>query len=76
MHYRASQHSTTNVSPASLMLGREMELPLVRLRAQGVAVHRAQRAQAKRAVARRQREMKQHFDQAHRARKPHIQVSD
>ena len=34
------------------------------------------RAQAKWAVARRQREMKQCFDKARKARKPRIQVSD
>lgn len=31
LHYRAAQHATTGVSPAKLMLGRELELPLHRL---------------------------------------------
>ncbi len=31
LHYRATQHSTTGVSPAFLMLGRELHLPLDRL---------------------------------------------
>jgi hypothetical protein len=37
MHYRASKHTTTQISPASLMLDREMELPLDRLRTQTMA---------------------------------------
>lgn len=31
LHYRAAQHATTGVSPAKLMLGQELELPLHRL---------------------------------------------
>ncbi len=31
LHYSAAQHATTGVSPAKLMLGRELELPLHRL---------------------------------------------
>uniref|UniRef100_A0AAY4BPD3 Integrase catalytic domain-containing protein n=1 Tax=Denticeps clupeoides TaxID=299321 RepID=A0AAY4BPD3_9TELE len=34
LHYRSSLHSTTGVSPALLMLGRELQLPLDRLRPQ------------------------------------------
>lgn len=32
LHYRAAQHATTGISPAKLMLGRELDLPLHRLR--------------------------------------------
>ena len=32
LHYHATPHATTGVSPASLMLGRELQLPLDRLR--------------------------------------------
>uniref|UniRef100_A0A674DZP4 Gypsy retrotransposon integrase-like protein 1 n=1 Tax=Salmo trutta TaxID=8032 RepID=A0A674DZP4_SALTR len=76
MHYRASKHTTTQASPASLMLGREMELPLDRLRTQRVAEPATRCTQEKQAVTRHQREMKQRFDKAHRVKKSIIQVSD
>ena len=76
IHYRARKHTTTQVSPASLMLGCEMELPLGRLRTQKVAEPATRHTQEKQAVTRHQRAMKQRFDKAHRVKKPIIQVSD
>lgn len=76
MHYRASKHATTQTSPASLMLGREMELPLDRLRTQRVAEPATRCTQEQQAVTRHQRAMKQCFDKAHRVKKSIIQVSD
>eukprot|EP00063_Salmo_salar_P013349 XP_013988184.1 PREDICTED: uncharacterized protein LOC106565488 [Salmo salar] len=76
MHYRASKHTTTQVSPASFMLGREMELPLDRLRTQRVAEPATRCTQEQQAVTRHQRAMKQRFDKAHRVKKSIIQVSD
>lgn len=73
LHYRATRHATTGVSPASLMLGRELQLPLDRLRptlAQ-VPVHPVQAA-----VTTRQRQMKDRFDRTRRVRPPAIAVSD
>lgn len=61
LHYRASQHSTTQASPALLMLGREMELHLDRLRAQGLSatVVTGPQAAVKVAVTTSQGRMKQ-----------------
>lgn len=73
LHYRATRHATTGVSPASLMLGRELQLPLDRLRptpAPGPA-HPVQAA-----VAARQRLTKDRVDRARRAKPPAIAVSD
>ena len=76
LHYRASQHSTTLVSPAFLMLGRELELPLHRLRAPGTTVPRPSLTQIRETVAARQRETKDRVDKKRRARPPSLQVSD
>uniref|UniRef100_A0A3B3RLZ2 Solute carrier family 25 member 51b n=1 Tax=Paramormyrops kingsleyae TaxID=1676925 RepID=A0A3B3RLZ2_9TELE len=69
MHYRASRQATTGASQASLILGREMELPLDRLKAQGSAMPAVSRtrAQAKASILQHQGQMKRHFDQKHRA---------
>ncbi|XDV26425.1 hypothetical protein PO909_030153 [Leuciscus waleckii] len=52
------------------MLGREMELPLDRLKAQGMAVPTAgsSQAQTKAAVNRHQQRMRQYFDRKHRVK--------
>lgn len=78
MHYRASQHATTGASPALLMLGREMELPLDRLKAQGMAVPTAgsSQAQTKAAVNRHQQRMRQYFDWKHRVKATAITAGD
>ncbi|KAL0161729.1 hypothetical protein M9458_045454, partial [Cirrhinus mrigala] len=73
LHYRASQHSTTGVSPASLMLGRELNLPLDRLRP--ITPQRLPRG-VKTRIARQQRRMKQRFDRLRRAKEPNIAVHD
>lgn len=77
MHYRASQHTTTQASPALLMLGREMELPLDRLRAQDLsaAANRTCVA-AKAAVTSNQRRMKDNFDNRHKVKESRITVMD
>ncbi|KAJ8348754.1 hypothetical protein SKAU_G00273430 [Synaphobranchus kaupii] len=73
LHYRASPHSTTQVSPAVLMLGRELELPLHRLRAPAGRPHRASSlTQIRETIATRQQEMKKRVDKTRRARAPSI----
>lgn len=69
LHYRATQHSTTGVSPALLMLGRELRLPLDRLSPES-----PQRPppRVKASVTRQQRRMKQAFDHSARAKAPDI----
>ncbi|KAJ8339345.1 hypothetical protein SKAU_G00361310 [Synaphobranchus kaupii] len=64
LHYRATQHATTQASPASLMLGREMDLPLDRLRSRDAVAPAAGsvRDAAQAAVAKHQGEMKRRFD--------------
>lgn len=47
MHYKASQHVTTGTSPAHLMLGWEMILPLDRLKAKGTEAVGSLQARAK-----------------------------
>ena len=78
MHYRASQHATTGVSPAFLMLGREMQLPLDRLRVQGTATSAVgcSQAQVKASVMRRQHQMQQHFNHKHRVKQTALRVGD
>ncbi|KAG1938978.1 retrotransposable element [Pimephales promelas] len=78
MHYRASQHTTTGASPALLMLGREMELPLDRLKAHGMAAPTAgsSQAQTKAAVNRHQQRMRQYFDRKHRVKATAITAGD
>ena len=70
MHDRASQHITTGASPALLMLDREMELPLDRLKAQGTAASATASIQArvKASVNRHQHQMQRYFDQKHRVK--------
>ena len=76
LHYRASQHSTTLVSPAFLMLGRELELPLHRLRAPNGNVPKPSLTQIRETVAARQRETKDRVDKKRGVRPPSLQVSD
>lgn len=78
MHYRASQHTTTQASPALLMLGREMDLPLDRLRPQelSAAASGGTWAAAKAAVTSNQRRMKANFDRRHKAKPSTITVLD
>ena len=73
LHYRATRHATTGVSPASLMLGRELQLPLDRLRptAAWAPAHPVRAA-----VDTCQRRMKDRFDRARRAKPPAIAVLD
>ena len=76
LHYRASSHSTTQLSPAQLMLGRDIELPLHRLRQPTVFPTRPPLAQTQEVVAARQQKTKEKVDRWHRARPPALQVSD
>ncbi len=78
LHYRASQHSTTQASPALLMLGREMELPLDRLRAQGLSatVVTGPQAAVKVVVTTSQGRMKDNFYKRHKVRHTNIKVLD
>lgn len=78
MHYRASQHTTTGASPAFLMLGREMELPLDRLKAQGVAASARghDKEQVEKSVHRHQQKMQQYFNKKHRAKDTNITTGD
>ncbi|KAJ8333463.1 hypothetical protein SKAU_G00414710 [Synaphobranchus kaupii] len=73
LHYRATPHSTTGSSPALLMMGRELQLPLDRLRAPtapAAAPYQSDR------VTDRQRRMKQRFDKRRRVRPPPFAVLD
>ncbi|KAJ8346671.1 hypothetical protein SKAU_G00280720 [Synaphobranchus kaupii] len=73
LHYRATPHSTTGSSPALLMMGRELQLPLDRLRAPtapAAAPYQSGR------VMDRQRRMKQRFDKRRRVRPPPFAVLD
>ncbi|KAJ8347520.1 hypothetical protein SKAU_G00261090 [Synaphobranchus kaupii] len=78
MYYRASQHITTGASPALLMLGREMQLPLDRLRAQGMTTPAvgSPQAQVKASVTRHQHQMQQYFDRRHRVKGAALRVGD
>nr|XP_049601817.1 uncharacterized protein LOC125984055 [Syngnathus scovelli] len=75
LHYRATTHATTNTSPAFLMLGRELQLPLDRLRP-----HREDTLTAKPSprdtVAGNQQCMKRCYDRVRRVRQPALEVSD
>lgn len=75
LHYRATQHSTTGVSPASVMLGRELELPLDRHSATHPLIP-VPAPRVKASVTRQKLRMKQQLDQSGRARAPNIAVSD
>ncbi|KAJ8375478.1 hypothetical protein SKAU_G00060580 [Synaphobranchus kaupii] len=72
LHYRSTRHSTTGSSPALLMMGRELQLPLDRLRAQADLAPPAQ----VRDRVKCQRKMKQRYDRTRRAKTPHIAVRD
>ncbi|KAG7453524.1 gypsy-16 si [Solea senegalensis] len=75
LHYRATSHATTGSSPALLMLGREMQLPLDRLRPQrGNAPAAAPSLRGR--VAEQQRCMKQRFDRKHRVKGLSLGVLD
>ncbi|KAJ8007735.1 hypothetical protein DPEC_G00097290 [Dallia pectoralis] len=58
LHYRATAHSTTGVSPAALMLKRELVLPLTRLRPPMATCPRPCPAAVKAHVKRQQSSMK------------------
>lgn len=73
LHYRATQHSTTGVSPALLMLGRELHLPLDRL-SPGLPQRPPPRVRA--SVTRQQSRMKQTFDLSVRAKAPDIKATE
>ena len=73
LHYRATQHSTTGSSPAFLMMGRELQLPLDRLRA--TPIERPP-AREHRRVRDRQRQMKQRFDTSRRVKTPRFAAQD
>ncbi|KAL0148064.1 hypothetical protein M9458_056604 [Cirrhinus mrigala] len=68
LHYRATQHS-----PAFLMLGRELHLPLDRL-TPALPQEPLQRVRA--SVTRQQRRMKQKFDLSARVKVPDIKATD
>ena len=77
LHYRATKHSTTGVSPASLMLGRELTLPLDRLRCPLPSSPPPSPLPAVEAsVNRQQALMKRRFDQSRRAKVPVIAAGD
>ena len=75
LHYRATPHSTTGSSPALLMMGRELQLPLSRLRAPAAATPAAAPSQSTR-VADAQRRMKQRFDRRRRVKTPPFSAGD
>ncbi len=76
LNYRASQHCTTQTSAALLMLDRQMELPLDRLRAKGLSatVVTGSQAAVKVAVTTNQGQMKDKFDKRHKVRYTNIKV--
>lgn len=83
LHNRATQHSTTEGSPARLMLGWELSLPLDRLRAptqptssEQQGVHRQSSDQLCDRVTAQQHRMKQRFDRSHRAKPPAFTTLD
>ncbi|RXN17684.1 putative protein K02A2.6-like protein [Labeo rohita] len=73
LHYRATQHSTTGVSPAFLMLGRKLHLPLDRP-SPALPQEPLQRVRA--SVTCQQRRMKQKFDLSTRVKVPDIKAAD
>lgn len=75
LHYRATPHTTTGSSPALLMLGHELQLPLDRLRPPREGTPATQPSPSD-TVARRQHHMKQHFDRVRRVRRPTLVMSD
>ncbi|XP_028299780.1 uncharacterized protein LOC114461693 [Gouania willdenowi] len=75
LHYRATPHTTTGNSPALLMLGRELQLPLDRLRPPVRVTSTATPSPGDR-VDQQQRTMKRWFDRRHRVKPPTLTVSD
>ncbi|KAJ8251690.1 hypothetical protein GJAV_G00224060 [Gymnothorax javanicus] len=75
LHYRATAHTTTGSSPALLMLGRELQLPLDRLRPPTGDTPATTPSSGDR-VAARQHYMKQRFDRKHKAKCPALTVSN
>ncbi len=73
LHYRATQHSTTVVSPAFLMLGCELHLPLDRL---SPALPKGPLPRVRASATRQQRRMKQKFDLSARIKVPDIKAAD
>ena len=77
LHYRATKHSTTGVSPASLMLGRELTLPLDRLRSPtSLSPPLSPSPVVRASVTQKQAQMKRRFDLSKRAKVPVIAASD
>lgn len=72
----AMQQSTTAVSPASLMLGRELQLPLERLRPFCPPLAQPPVHNAWATVVAHQQWMKNHFDKTRWVRPPVIAASD
>lgn len=75
LHYRATPHSTTGCSPALLMLGREIQLPLDRLRPPQQQAP-ALRPPPGNRVAQQQHRMKQRYDRVRRVKRPALTVSN
>ncbi|MGH0159456.1 UNVERIFIED_CONTAM: hypothetical protein FKN15_037301 [Acipenser sinensis] len=73
LHCRASKHTTTGVSPALLMLGRELQLPLDRL---SFAKSNPAPSVTRLHVEAQQQRMKLRFDQSRRAKPPTLQELD
>ena len=75
LHYRATPHTTTGSSPALLMLGRELQLPLDRLRPPVGDTPVPTPSPGDR-VAEKQHSLKQRFDSKHRVKRPALAVLD
>ncbi|KAI3354580.1 hypothetical protein L3Q82_019085 [Scortum barcoo] len=75
LHYRATPHATTGSSPALLMLGHELQLPLDRLRPHTGDTPVTVGPSGDR-VADQQRRMKQQFDRKHRVKSATLAASD
>ena len=74
---RPSKHATTGVSPALLMIGRELKQPLDCLRAESVSVRGSPALQEVRAhVKGAQTRMKERFDASRRVKTPSPAVGD
>ncbi len=73
LHYRVTQHSTTGVSSAFLMLGCELHFPLDRL---SPALAKGPLPRVRASVICQQRRMKQKFDLSARVKVPDIKATD
>ncbi len=74
---RASKHNTTGVSPALLMIGRELKQPLDCLRAEpGPACGSPGLQKARAQVKGSQARMKERFDATHRVQTPSLSAGD